>query len=446
MTTLEILHWNDVHGRYERLARAAAMARRIKEKADHPVLLFDGGDIEESSVRVSALSYGAAGWAVLRAAGVDAAVVGNGGLLRYGPDRLIDYAQAFGRAPLLGNLHRDRVLPAGVAATQVIDTGSFRVGIIGISVPLMDSYSAFGLTEVPLYTMVSETAADLRRDGVEVVIVLSHCGLPQDTALAATLAGRVDLVVGGHTHSELPEGTRAFGGVPIVQAGNYAEHLGRVLLDVTAEGVTVRSMALEPVPEDGPADPLVLAAVAEQEAEIESWLAEPVATLKEAVDYNPADGGGIARLLARAIHESQPADVTFFYPANCDAALPQGPVTRGDIWAATSSPANVSTITTTGRRLRSMMQIGLSAENAARTPRLFRGRALGRVAIVGATIADGEILIGDRPLDDDATYRVSGGDVEVSSYGGLLPDNCPDMEIFVPQIMPELLEAYLVGT
>jgi hypothetical protein len=27
-----------------------------------------------------------------------------------------------------------------------------------------------------------------------------------------------------------------------------------------------------------------------------------------------------------------------------------------------------------------------------------------------------------------------------------MPDNSPDMEIFVPQIMPELLEAYLVAT
>ncbi|MFC6706724.1 bifunctional metallophosphatase/5'-nucleotidase [Flexivirga alba] len=446
MTTLEILHWNDVHGRYERLARASAMARRIRAEADHPVLLFDGGDIEDSSVRVSAFSYGAAGWAVLRAADVDAAVVGNGGMLRYGPGRLVDYAEAFGRPPLLGNFQVDGGLPAGVAATQIIDSGDVRVGIIGISVPLMDSYSTFGLTERPLYTMVTDAAAQLRRDGVEVVIVLSHCGLPQDTALASTLDGRVDLIVGGHTHNELPEGTRAFNGLPIAQAGNYAEHLGRILLDISEDGVAVRSMTLEPVAEDGPADRRVLDAVVHQESKIDQWLAAPVASLPEAADYNPADGGAVGRLLATAIHESQPADVTLLYPANLDDGLPAGKVTRGDIWAATSSPANVSVITVTGRRLRSMLQVGLSAENAQRTPRLFRGRMLGRLVIVGATIADGEILIAGQPLDDEATYRVSGGDVEVSSYGGLMPDNSPDMEIFVPQIMPELLEAYLVAT
>lgn len=422
------------------------MARRIRAEADHPVLLLDGGDVEESSVRVSALSYGAAGWAVLRAAGVDAAVVGNGGLLRYGPDRLIDYADAFGRPPLLGNFHHDGALPTGVAASQVIDAGDFRVGVIGISVPMMDAYSIFGMTELPLYTVVLETATQLRRDGVEVVVVLSHCGLSQDRALAATLAGRVDLVVGGHTHDELPEGMRAFGGVPIAQAGNYAEHLGRVVLDVTADGVAVQSMRLESVDTEVEPDQRVLDAISEQEAKIEDWLAEPVATLPAGADYNPADGGGIARLLATAIHRSRSADVTLLYPAQCDAGLAPGEVTRGDIWAATSSPANASAIPVSGRRLRSMLQIGLSADNAARTPRLFRGRQLGRLVVIGAEIADGEILVAGRPLDENEIYRVCGTDVEVSSYGGLLSDNSPDTEIFVPQIMPELLEAYLVAT
>ena len=47
---LELLHWNDVHGRFDALARLSARARQIRETADHPVLLLDGGDVEETSV------------------------------------------------------------------------------------------------------------------------------------------------------------------------------------------------------------------------------------------------------------------------------------------------------------------------------------------------------------------------------------------------------------
>ena len=101
MTTprvLELLHWNDLHGRYDALARLSARAREIRRAADHPVLLLDGGDVEETSVRLSALTFGVAGWRMLGAAGVDAAVTGNGGLLRYGPDLIPRYAEALGEA------------------------------------------------------------------------------------------------------------------------------------------------------------------------------------------------------------------------------------------------------------------------------------------------------------------------------------------------------------
>jgi len=77
MATLEILHWNDVHGRFAALARLSARARSIREAAGHPVLVFDGGDVEDASVRLSAMTYGVAGWRLLGAARVDAAVVGN---------------------------------------------------------------------------------------------------------------------------------------------------------------------------------------------------------------------------------------------------------------------------------------------------------------------------------------------------------------------------------
>ena len=58
MTTprrLELLHWTDIHGRFAGLARLSARARAVRGAADHPVLVLDGGDVEEGSVRVSAM-------------------------------------------------------------------------------------------------------------------------------------------------------------------------------------------------------------------------------------------------------------------------------------------------------------------------------------------------------------------------------------------------------
>ena len=41
VSTLEILHWNDIHGRWAVLARLSSRARGIRAVASHPVLLLD---------------------------------------------------------------------------------------------------------------------------------------------------------------------------------------------------------------------------------------------------------------------------------------------------------------------------------------------------------------------------------------------------------------------
>ena len=443
MTTLEILHWNDVHGRYDAMARAAHRAKRIKAEADHPVLLFDAGDIEESSVRLSALTYGAAGWSALRAAGVDVAVPGNGGLMRYGPDVLPRYAEAFGAAPVLANLGSGGEVLSDTRPYRIVPAGDLRVAVIGISTPV-STYEVFGIEEFGLFQTVARTARAARADGADVVIVLSHCGIDLDRALSWDARGDIDLIVGGHTHTLLPQGEVA--GAPIVQAGNFAEHLGRVTVEVRAGAVEVTSMTVESVDVDWPQDEAVLASLERSERELAAWLAEPVGRLVDESTYDVGTGGAIATLLADAILAAHPADACLVFPVNCDAGLPAGVITRGQVWAATSSPGNAATATVSGATLREMVRIGYSPENADRTPRAFRGRQLGTVVLRGAELRDGEVLVAGRPVEDSATYVVAGTDTELSAYGRLVGRDPADLKIFVPQILPEILEAYLHGT
>ncbi|RNI22865.1 bifunctional metallophosphatase/5'-nucleotidase [Flexivirga caeni] len=442
MTTLEILHWNDVHGRYAALARASHRAKQIRAEAEHPVLLMDGGDIEESSVRLSALSYGTSGWRALRAAGVDVAVPGNGGLMRYGPRVLPRYAEALGSPPVLANLGVDGGLLPGVAPYRLIDAGEVRVGVIGITVPA-SVYGSFGMQEFGLFQCVDRAARQVRREGADVVVVLSHCGVDLDRALSWDARGAVDLIVGGHTHTLLPDGDRA--GLPIVQAGNYAEHLGRVRVQIEDGRVEVVSMTVEEIASGGPQDPAVLQEVSAAECDLEQWLAEPIGS-SQGADFDPLTGGGAARLMAAALLARHPADVGVIFPAQLDAGLSTGVVRRCDLWALTSSPANAATATVTGAQLRRMALSGATDENAARSPRFLRGRSFGKLVMVGAEITDGEVLVGGERVRDDRVYRVTGCDIELSTYGGLFTAEPDDLVLHTPDILPEILEAYLVGT
>jgi 2',3'-cyclic-nucleotide 2'-phosphodiesterase (5'-nucleotidase family) len=438
---VELLHWNDLHGRFDALARLSHRARAIREQADHAVLLLDGGDVEETSVRLSAMTLGVAGWRLLGAAGVDAAVAGNGGLLRYGPDRLPDYAAALGSAPLVCDVERDGATPAGAEPSRLVEVGDVRVGIVGIT-DYYPQYDEFGLVERGRVTAVRREAGALRRAGAEVVVVLSHAGLNHDRGLSWSVRGVVDVIVGGHTHHVLHEGERDQG-VPIAQAGWQGEHLGRVVIDVDDDGVRVVEMVLETVAADAPADQRVVAEIAAAERDLDDWLAEVVAELPEPAPLGDRDNPA-ARLVVEALLDRRPGDLGLLIPVHLDAGLPAGPVTRRQVWEATSSPGNLAWATLTGAEVRDMVARGRSDDYAAYSSRVSRGRPFGRVQLVGLDGVDtADVTIGGRPLDDDRSYRVTASDLEFSIYGGLVDARPESCRTEVPEILPEILESHL---
>jgi 2',3'-cyclic-nucleotide 2'-phosphodiesterase (5'-nucleotidase family) len=429
---LELLHWNDLHGRFEALARLSQRAREVREQADHPVLLLDGGDVEETSVRLSAMTLGVAGWRLLGAAGVDAAVAGNGGLLRYGPDRFPDYAAALGSAPLVCDLERDGVTPAGAEPSRVIEAGDLRVGIIGIT-DYYPQYDEFGLAERGRVTAVRREASAARAAGADVVVVLSHAGLNHDRGLSWSLRGVVDVIVGGHTHDLLLTGDRDQG-IPIAQAGWQGEHLGHVVLEVGDDGVRVVDIALEPVAADAPADPAVTDEIAAAERDLEAWLAEVVAELPEAAPLGDLDNPA-ARLMLEALLDRRPGDLGLLIPVHLDAGLPAGPITRRQVWEATSSPGNLAWATLTGAQVRDMVARGRADDYATYSSRVSRGRPFGRVQVVGVDSVD--------TLDENRTYSVTGSDLEFSVFGGMVDTRPDSYRTEVPEILPEILEAHL---
>lgn len=96
--------------------------------------------------------------------------------------------------------------------------------------------------------MIVREAERLKEQGVDIIIVLSHCGLDVDKRIAETAAPYVDVIVGGHSHTFMysaEEGESAPGPdivkdaypavietnghkVLIVQASAYVKYVGDI--------------------------------------------------------------------------------------------------------------------------------------------------------------------------------------------------------------------------
>jgi 2',3'-cyclic-nucleotide 2'-phosphodiesterase (5'-nucleotidase family) len=414
---LTILHTNDIHGRQERIAQIATIVRREKERAGHPVLYLDAGDVEDTTNRLSNLTKGTAMHRLLSLTGCDAYTVGNACWLRYGPAILGEHARAAMYPQLLANF-------TGIEGPvpSVLLGG---VGIIGVTDPFdsMADDLDWGFGRADILSTTKELARDLRGRGAELVVLLSHLGYEHefppwdDRRIAPHLQDDVDLIVGAHTHHLLDHGER-IGRLLLAQAGSFGDHIGRIEVD----GDRIEA-SVERVPDDTEPCPAVALEAARIEAEIELLLAEPLG----AVDV-PLDTAWVAEMLRQRFD----ADVGLYSEGMTLAVLPPGVVTRGALWEASNSPANPGVTRMTGEQLLDLVARGNDPTFRTESPRGLRGRTRGRLIVAGG------------PIDPGRTYTVAATDWELGTYGGYaLAEWNLEIRYDFPTIVREAIEEHL---
>jgi 2',3'-cyclic-nucleotide 2'-phosphodiesterase (5'-nucleotidase family) len=418
---LVVLHSNDIHGRVDALTRIATLVERARAEAgDAAVLYVDAGDVEDTTERLSNLTKGVALHRLLRVAGCQAVAVGNGTVIRYGVDPLVDQAAAGGYPHLAANLQRNGALVPGVQARALVDVDGIRVGLVGLTpTDWRDLYTDALEVELPdELPLVREHTDVLWAEGAELVILLSHVGLERDRDLAAELDGEINLIVGSHSHTVLEQGERV-GSVTIVQAGQFGTHLGRVELELDDQRPRIVDARAEPVPPGTPEHPAVTAELETIERELAAWLAEPVGELSGPLELAFDRECPAVAFVADVVRERMEAEIAVVTAGVAlVSSLPAGRLTRGQLYDACPSPGVSSVATLTGTQLVELLRRGLDEERAAELIRSLRGVPRGLAHLSGAEVRDGMLQVGGEPIEADRSYRVAGTDWELGTYGG----------------------------
>ncbi|MGR3548859.1 MAG: thiosulfohydrolase SoxB [Roseovarius sp.] len=117
---------------------------------------------------------------------------------------------------------------------KFFERGGVKIAVIGQAFPYMPianpgwmfpEYS-FGIRDENMQTMVDE----VRGQGAELVVCLSHNGFDVDKKMAGRVTG-IDVILSGHTHDALPEPVLV-GETIIVASGSNGKFVSRVDLDV----------------------------------------------------------------------------------------------------------------------------------------------------------------------------------------------------------------------
>ena len=293
--TFTILHTNDMHasfigmgpsadytpftpnddstrGGYARLGSLIAQ-RSAARKGEGPVLVLDAGDYSMGTAFSAATRETGGELHLMGKMGFDATTFGNHEF-DLGPEGLgksIGAAVKAGRIPAILAANTsfskgDASLADLQALTRkgvirryaVIERGGLRFGIFGSLGKEAMIYTSGGATSFADPTTSAKEVVKILRETekVDVVIALSHGGVEkgpdgsyhdgEDVRLASDVPG-IDVVISGHSHTELNEAIIVNDHTPVVQTGKESRNLGELVIALDGNKLSVTSYRLLPI-------------------------------------------------------------------------------------------------------------------------------------------------------------------------------------------------------
>jgi sulfur-oxidizing protein SoxB len=225
---------------------------------------------------------------------------------------------------------------------KFFERGGVKIAVIGQAFPYMPianpgwmfpEYS-FGIRDERMQEMVDE----VRAQGAELVVCLSHNGFDVDKKMAGKVTG-IDVILSGHTHDALPEPV-LIGDTVIVASGSTGKFVSRVDLDVRDGRMMGFRHKLIPIFSDViEPDAEVAKVIEEQRAPHMSALTEVIGkTAEDQTLYRRGNFNGTwDDLICDALISERDADIALSPGVRWGPSiLPGQDITREDIWNVTS--------------------------------------------------------------------------------------------------------------
>ena len=238
-------------------ARVVTKIKEVKEqKADLNPIYLNAGDNFQGT-----LWYNIGRWNVtvqfLNMLKADAMTIGNHEF-DHDVEGVVPFLENIDSPVVIANVDdsQEPTFQGKYQKSVVIERSGRKIGVVGAILRSTNTIAKTGkLSFSNEAQAVSAEAAKLKAEGINIVVVLSHCGLDRDREIARLGGTDIDIIIGGHSHSflfsgeNLPSIDRPAASYPvvvtqdsghkvlIVQASAYTKYLGVITLYFDDEGI-----------------------------------------------------------------------------------------------------------------------------------------------------------------------------------------------------------------
>lgn len=433
---LSIVTINDFHGALAAAGKnpgAAQLVQFLREiKAQNPAgtLLVSAGDMFQGSLD-SNLVQGKTVVEVMNYVSFDAMTLGNHefdwgeSVLK---ERIIQSAFPYVCANVLDKqtgkpLHF-------VKPYTIIERSGIKIGIIGIATP--ETAMKTNPNMIANYTfadpvqVLTQLVPQVRKNGANIILVLSHLGSTMDAggaiggeaAVVLQQVEGIDALVSGHTH-EIVQGK--VNGIPVVQAYYNGRAVGKIDLLVNAETCQVQessSRAILVPTSERTGDSTVQAILEQGQKAI-----EPVKNKVIGHTIHPLSHDRYAfsetvlgQWVTDTMRQAATADIAFYNTGGLRTGISAGTVTMGNLYEVLPFDSTLCVVELTGRQILQVLEYGLMNSKVGMVQYsgitvVYDARGAEGERVASVTLADGTALFLDKRYKVAVNdFMAAGGD------------------------------------
>src|SRR6266508_2947119 len=417
------------------VSRGKTLIGAIRKEGGNQILI-DAGNVFQGTLWFTQY-LGQADRECYNALGYEAVAIGNHEFDK-GQQPLAEFLKRTTFPVLSANIVAESSSPiSGLFKSWIIkEIGGQRIGIFGLTTEETAVLSSPGpsVSFANYIEAAKRSVAELKAQGVNKIIALTHIGITFDRELARQVAG-IQVIIGGHSHTPMgpqvspPDPSRPYpeviaspSGKPVIVATDWewGRWLGDLTIGFDANGDITTVVAAQPTEVAPSIDP---DPGFENRIKV---LVQPLAALRSqqvgeaAVALNGVRADvrsketNLGNLIADAMLEktrAAGAQLALMNGGSIRTSIDAGPITLGELIEVQPFGNTITLVSLTGDQLKAALENGVSQIEtvAGRFPQVagirysFDASKPAGSRITGVQIADAQ---GYSPIKPDATYRV----------------------------------------
>lgn len=354
------LFWKGDHAIYRPAggyARIATIFNEIKEQSKNNLILDCGDTIHGT-------------YPIVKSKGMDLIPILNNlefdamtahWEFAYGPEQFIKLVKKLNYPMLAINCYHKSNNKLVFDPWMIKDVHGLRIGIIGIAATIVDKvmppshseglYFTLGNQELPFYI------EKLRNEEkVDLIVVISHLGFPQEIKLAREVKG-IDVLLSAHTHNRLYKPV-LINKTIIIQSGCHGSFVGKLDLYITSKNTKFKHQLIS-VEKSFKTDPVIEDLVKSSIDPYKDWLNQEVGFTLTGLNRNTVLESTMDNFLLKSLLAETGAEIAFSNGWRYGAPIPHGEIILNDLYNIIPMNPPITTVELTGREIWSMMEENL---------------------------------------------------------------------------------------